>query len=227
MDGTITGTLGYVGGSGINTDSTGVFGFTPGANPTGAPFTATFTFDTALLDDGTGGPPTNLGDLNGPGDLSATATINGVTKTFLADAAIFVQVTQGSGDFTRNLSDSHGAASNLFVIDVSRNGPGAFLNSNSLTRSFSATGLFDTVTGEFCRSEGADHATGVLDLDGGAPTLAAAGGLPWAATSAMMPTASAPWASGCAPGGPQASAEPSADLTAPPFREIGGAHQRG
>src|SRR5580704_6857292 len=92
MEGDFSGTINSPNGG---TDTTGVFGDSPGTDLSGDPVTGTFIYNTALLSQVVAGG-TNTATGTGLGALTVTLTINGVNYTFTDNTSSRIFLDDGS-----------------------------------------------------------------------------------------------------------------------------------
>ena len=173
IDGSFSGTLGS------GTDISGVFNEAPGSNLSGDTVTGTFVYNTASFT-GTPSGSTEQYTATGPGALTVTLTINGVSHIFTdsANSSIYLD-SSGTSEVTyvANASSIIGSTSvsDTFVLDVI-DPSNPFVASTSLNQSFSTTNP--------------DVSTGTFSINDSNPTLAANGSFTLGALSqAPAPTA--------------------------------------
>ncbi len=158
VDGSFSGTLSD------GTDGTGVFGFTPGTDLTGDTVTGTFVYNTNLFTSAPSGSTDNyIG--TGPGALTVTLTINGVSHTFTdsANSSLYLD-SSGTSEVTYQSDASSVSGSttvnDTFLLDVFDPFT-PLVASTSLDQSFSTSNPYSS--------------TGSFTINDGDPTLQATG----------------------------------------------------
>jgi hypothetical protein len=150
VDGSFSGTL-YDG-----TDTSGVFGFTPGTDLTGDTVTGTFVYSTSLF---TSAPSGTTDTYTGTslGALTVTLTIKGQSHTFSdsANSSIYLD-SSGTSEVTYQSDASSVSGSttvnNTFFLDIIDPST-PFVASTSLDQSFSTSNP-DISTGSFTINDG-------------------------------------------------------------------------